>query len=168
MLHKNTLCRLHQQVSPLIFRFPGGAITKSTTESTTRSCHHVPRSMLFSVRKYSWRIDTIRDMGYSVFCDRIGKVSVIISSADSATTGIALTEMQTPGHVHSYHSVRYPHCTPARFTSPPLFFPRLIVGTMTPLACRDAPARSSHQMRIVFVAVDRTHAKRVQKIFSIL
>ena len=36
-----------------------------------------------------------------MFYDRIGKVSVIISSAGSATTGIALTEMQTLGHVPS-------------------------------------------------------------------
>jgi hypothetical protein len=77
------------------------SITESTTESTTRSCHHVSRRMLFSVRRCSWRIDTIRDLGYPVFCDRIGKVSVIISSAGSATTGIALTEMPTLGHVHS-------------------------------------------------------------------
>jgi hypothetical protein len=49
---------------------------------------------------------------------------------------------------------------PARFTSPRCF-PEFPVGTMTPLACRVAPAPAAvrlapHTMlRIVFVAVDR-------------
>jgi hypothetical protein len=55
------------------------------------------------------------------------------------------------------------HCIPARFTSPRCF-PEFLVGRMTPLACRAAPAPAAvwlapHTMlRIVFVAVDARDA----------